>query len=107
MRRERTNDFVDLFMELFARFRRGHWNRDHDALRVLLPHRDRGSAHGRARREPVVHENYDVILDGEWRPVTTIEPLASLQFLLLTCDNGLDCCLWDLQARHLGIHGPD
>jgi hypothetical protein len=54
----------------------GHCN--YDACCPKLAQRNDGGLHRRARRKPVVDENYGAIANVDWTPATTIEPVATV-----------------------------
>src|SRR5438445_775911 len=89
-RRPCADNLVRVLAQRLARFGRRDGNSDDDLRRFLHAQRFDGSAHRRAGRYAVIHEDDRLTFDGMSRPGAAIQPLAAVELLLLVRRNLCD-----------------
>jgi len=82
--------FVDFSFQFTARFRSSYWNRNDYSSGAALTKRSDCCAHGRTRRQTVVHQNRHLILHiGRWT-IISIQLLSPLEFNLFPGSGDID-----------------
>ena len=100
LRRNGTNDIVDLCPHFLAGLRRCRRNCDDDAGRLQLSQGLDGGMHGGAGCQTVIHQNHGATANVGGRSAAAIETLAPRQLLVLSFGNRLDQIVRDPEAPH-------
>jgi hypothetical protein len=98
-----TNDIIGLAAQCLARL--GWRDRDgnDDLRRVFLPERSDSDAHGRPRREPIIHNDYRPPGDVRRRTVTPVLTLTPFELALFCLSDRIDLSLGDSKLPDDGI----
>jgi hypothetical protein len=100
LRRDGTDDIVNLGPHLFVGLRRRRWNSNDNPSRMQLPQRRDGGMHGGSGRQTVVNQNHSAIADVEGWPAAAIKTLAACEFLSLADRNSIDQMVWNAKTIH-------
>jgi hypothetical protein len=100
LRRDRTDNVVNVRSHLVAGFGRRNRNGHYNTSGLLLSQRFDGREHGGAGCEAIVYKYDSLATHIEGRTIATVKALTPPQLLLLFCGDRIDEVVWDAESEH-------